>query len=125
MNKNFIPLLDAARHIEDAVTKTADYAGASHDLGEGFAPGGPGLMMAAVVNVAARDFTTEDETYKFKLQESDDNVTFTDAGPQVAVTATGSFAIWGIVSKRYVRADLDVGGTSPSITYSTDLGVHA
>lgn len=123
MNKNFVPLLDAARHIEDAVTKTADYNGAAHSLGAGFAPNGPGMCLAAVIAVTALDHTTGDETYNFHVEESADGSTWTVAGPVVPITETGTFSIPGFFNTENMRLVLDVAGTTPSITYSTEFGV--
>src|SRR5262249_13599884 len=113
MNSSFIPgLIDASKHIEDAVTKTASYNGESIDLGSGFAPGGLGDPLAAVVTVTALDHTTGDETYTMVLQESSDNATFTACGPVVTVAAIGAFTIPGWVSKRYIRVALVEAGTT-------------
>jgi len=114
---------DADMLLEDAagVTKTADYDGASLNLGAGYQPGGIGQPAAAVAQVSALDLTDTDETYTFTVEESDDNVTFTPAGPIVSVTATGALSVPAFISKRYVRLKLDVGGTTPSITYKAHL----
>ncbi len=114
---------DAQMLMEDAagVTKTADYNGASKDLGSGYAPGGIGQPAAAVVQVSALDFTTTDETYAFVVEESNDDSTFTAAGPIISVTATGATSVPCFLSKRYVRLKLDVGGTTPSLTYKVHL----
>lgn len=106
---------------EDGVTKTADYDGASLDLGSGYAPGGVGQPMAAVVVVSDLDLASSDETYAFTLQESADDSTFTDCGPAIEVTGTGTVSVPGFVSERYVRCQLDVSGTTPSATYTAHL----
>jgi hypothetical protein len=63
MNKNFVPTpQDEEGRLESAITKTADYAGTTKDMGNGFAPGGVGMPAAAVVNVTALD-TTDDLIY--------------------------------------------------------------
>jgi hypothetical protein len=113
--------VDAGKALQAAaVTKTASFDGAALDLGAGFAPGGGGQSMDAAVPVTALDFTTTDETYSFKMQESDDDSTYTDCSPAVsALTANvgSSILLPGRVQKRYVRYSLTIAGTSPSITY--------
>ncbi len=113
--------VDAGKALEAAaVTKTASFNGTGVDLGAGFAPGGGGQPMDAAVPVTALDFTTTDETYSFKMQESNDNSTYTDCSAVVsALTANvgGSILLTGRVQKRYVRYALTIAGTSPSITY--------
>lgn len=72
-----------------------------------------------VVAAGATDFTSLDETYSVKLQESDAaGGTYTDIpGASVAVTApdTTKLLTTRYRSKRFVRAALTVGGTTPSI----------
>ncbi len=124
MNTSHIPgPLDAEMLLEGAagVTKTADYVGASLDHGSGYAPGSIGQPVAAVAQVSALDLANADETYSFVLEESDDNATFTAAGPIISVTQTGTLSVPGFLSKRYTRLKLDVGGTTPSITYIAHL----
>jgi hypothetical protein len=62
---------DSSMVLQAAVTKTTDFNGAWFDLGEGFAPGGLGLPVGAVVSTTAIDATTGDETYAFKMQQAD------------------------------------------------------
>lgn len=114
---------DAEMLLEDAagVTQTADYDGATKDLGPGYAPGGIGQPTAAVVQVSALDTANGDETYSFVLEESDDGSTWSSAGPVIAVTATGALSVPGFLSKRYCRLKLAVAGTTPSITYQAHL----
>lgn len=114
---------DAELLLEDAagVTKTASYDGASLDLGAGYAPGGIGQPAAAVVQVSALDTADTDETYTAVVEESADNSTFTPAGPEIAITATGALSVPGFISKRYVRLKLTLAGTTPSITYKAHL----
>jgi hypothetical protein len=129
MNKNFTPgPLDEGLRLEAAATtKTASFIGTTKDMGVGFAPAGVGLPMAAVVDVAAGDRSSSDETYTFKLRESDDDSTYTDAGPTVTVTVagaaltTGVISVPGFISKRYVKLDLVEAGTTPSLTYEAWL----
>jgi hypothetical protein len=116
--------------LQASVTKTADFDSTAIDTGSGVAPGQspsgatPGLPVVAVINVSAIDTSDGNETYQFTVQESDDNSTFTAASIKTATTtilATGSFLIGAFIKKRYVRLDLDVSGTTPSITYSAYL----
>ena len=111
---------DAALLMQDTTTKTAAYTTPGLDLGSGFAPGGLGLPAAAVVHVSAADVADGNEAYTFVLQESSDNVTFTNAGASTAVAA-GAGAVKGWVTKRYVRLSLSVSGTTPSITFKAWL----
>jgi hypothetical protein len=86
--------------------------------------------MAAVINPTAIDRAQSDETYTFVLQESADNITFTDCGPAVSVDVAGAaativaYTVPGFVSQRYVRCKLTVGGTTPSITYEAWLNAN-
>lgn len=125
----YIPMTDADLEIQAAATKDANFSGAWLDLGEGYAPGGLGESVGAVLNVTARDFTTGNETYSFVLQQTGpdaDGVADASAaeaiGAAVAVTATGLAVVKGLLTKRFVRLVLTVGGTTPSITYSALLG---
>jgi hypothetical protein len=118
---------DESQLLQDTVTKTADFNGAGFDLGAGFEPDGIGRPVAGVIYTTAFDHTTGDETYAFKLQESDDDAAtdpYTDCGASVSVTAVGVVAAKGFIGKRYVRLALDVGGTTPSITYKAWLNFN-
>jgi hypothetical protein len=122
LHSDYIPgPLDDNLLLEDAITKTADFDGTTFDGGAGYSPGGIGMAVAAVVQVAALDRADENETYLFVLQESADGVTWKDIGPAVSVTAVGNVSVPGFLSERYVSLRLDVGGTTPSITYSAHL----
>jgi hypothetical protein len=103
--------------LQDTTTKTATYNTPGLDLGAGFAPGGLGLPVGAVVQVTALDTADANESYVFVLQESNDNVTFTAAGNSTAAGAVGVHPVRGRITKRYVRLSLTVGGTTPSITF--------
>ena len=70
--------------LQDTVTKTASFTSAGKDLGSGYAPGGLGQPVAAVVNVTALDTADGNETYTFALHESDDNVSYAAAGATAA-----------------------------------------
>ena len=81
---------------------------------------------SAKLVIAAGDIDTADgdETYAVKIEESDDNSGFSPvAGLETAITAdneTVNIRIEGLGTsrKRYLRAVLDVGGTTPSIPCS-------
>lgn len=107
--------------LQDTVTKTADFDGAALDLGEGFAPNMGGMPFQATIDVTTRDFTTGDETYVFNLQESDASGSGFATIGTVTVTSLGVKIVKGFVSKRYVRLSIDVGGTTPSMTYKSYL----
>lgn len=113
---------DTQLQLQASTTKTASFNSAGVDLGSGFAPAGGGQPMQAIVNYSAGDFTTGDETYKFQLTESSDNVTFTACSALVAAPVTvaapaGAITIGATVQKRYVRLEAVLAGTTPSITY--------
>ena len=87
----------------------------------GYAPGGPGQRVSALVAVVTRDVADGNETYTFTLQESSDNSSFAACGAACAIAATGVTIVKGVVTKRYVRLVLIVAGTTPSITYKAWL----
>lgn len=122
MARTVIPI-DAAMRPEGTadITKTADYNGAALDLGAGWTPE-PFKPMGVVLDVNALDLADTNETYEFHIEESSDNSTWTATGCRFLVTATGLIQQVFKSSKRYVRARLDVGGTTPSITYSVWFG---
>src|SRR3954471_23949488 len=112
---------DTALLMQDTTTKTANFNTAGLDLGSGFAPGGLGKPVAAVVDVTALDTSSGNETYSFTLEESNDNASFTATGAAQAVTTTGAVAVRGRLTKRYARLALVVGGTTPAVTYKAWL----
>ncbi|MGE5610858.1 MAG: hypothetical protein ACM359_16525 [Bacillota bacterium] len=125
MNTSHIPTpQDEELRLEESITKTATFDGTTKDLGLRYAPGGLGQQAAAVVQVSAMDTESTDETYKMVLQESADGETWTDAGPIISVTEVGAISIPGWISKQYARVKLDVGGTTPSITYEAWLNFN-
>lgn len=95
-------------------TRTADTNGTGIDT-QGFVEG------MLVVTAGDIDTTSTDETYVVNLQESDDNSTFvTVSGMSVTITADNTVGLLripelNVTRKRYLRAALDVGGTTPSI----------
>lgn len=77
-----------------------------------------------VVSAGDIDTADADETYAVKVEESDDNVTFTPV-TDLTTTITADNQLknvriegLGTSRKRYLRATLDVGGTTPSIPCS-------
>ena len=111
---------DAQLLLQDTTTKTANFNTPAVDFGAGFAPGGLGKPLAAVVQVTAMDTADGNESYSFTLQESPDNSAFTAIG--ISVTgAVGALPVRGWVTKRYVRLALTVGGTTPSVTFKAYL----
>ena len=78
----------------------------------------------AVIVAGDIDLTTGDETYSFKVQDSEDNSTFADvSGATATVTADNqvkNIAINGLGTSinRYVRVVLTTAGTTPSIPCS-------
>lgn len=111
---------------------TTDYwdTGKAREIGNG-----EPLAMVFTVTTAA-DYTTTDETYSFAVQ-GDDNTgfstpvlmasrlyslantnlpsTYLTAGKQVVVPIPPGF------QERYLRGHLTLGGTTPSVTVTTDI----
>lgn len=75
----------------------------------------------AIVSVGAVSGTTP--TLDLKIQESDDNSTFTDitGATFTQLTAVGREEIQFKSIKRYIRAVATIGGTSPSFTFAVIL----
>ena len=111
---------DAALLMQDTTTRTGNYTTPAVDLGSGFAPGGLGKPVAAIVHVTALDTTDGNELYTMFLQESNDNVTFTAAGAST-VPVVGVVPVRGWATKRYVRLSVTIAGTSPSMTFKAWL----
>lgn len=112
---------DAVKFLASFVpaVRTADANGSAIDT-KGFG--------SAVLTVSAGDIdlTTGDETYAFNVEESADGSTGWAAisGTSVSVTADNDVKLIRLEGlntgsrKRYLRAVLDVGGTTPSIPCS-------
>lgn len=97
-----------------AAARTADANGTAVDT-KGYTNG------MLVVDGTDIDLANADETYAVKVQESDDGSTgWTDvSGATTSITADGQvkeirLAELNVTTKRYLRAVLDVGGTTPS-----------
>lgn len=118
---------DSQLVLQASVTKTASFNSVGIDLGVGFAPGGGGKPMQAIVNYSAGDFTTGDETYTYKVQECATlGGTYRDCSAGVAAPVTvaapaGVITIGCNIQLEFVRLVLTAAGTTPSITYSAYL----
>ena len=107
--------------LQDTTTKTASFSTPAVDLGAGFSPGGLGRPAAAIVHATAVDTADGNETYTAVLQDSNDNVTFFAAGAAVSIGSVGAHAVRGWITRRYARIALTIAGTTPSITFTSDL----
>ena len=128
MNSAFVPGgQDAALKIEDAITKSATYAGTAYDMGAGFAPGAIGQPMAAVVDVTAFALggTTGASTWTATLMEATSSGgTYTACGADVSLTATGAVSVAGIISRRYVKLKLTLAGATGTGTVSLSAWIN-
>lgn len=119
--------LDAQTLLSDAQAVTADAASSNtYDTGAAGRDISQGEPLALVISVdTAADGTTTDETYAFQfIQSANADL----SSPDVLVARTigyanltaGSVHVIPIppdsITKRYVGAYYDVGGTSPSVT---------
>jgi hypothetical protein len=102
------------------VTKTTTSNLPVLDLGAGRLFGELGRPMAAVIRTTAIFLGSSDETYAFTLQDSPDNSTWTNRGT-LAVTAVGIAAVPAQIINRYVRLQVAIAGTTPSITFEAYL----
>lgn len=85
------------------------------DLGAGYAPQ-PYRPLGLELNVTARDYTTENETYVVDVQESADGQSYVSTGLKLTITATGHLRKVVTSTKRYLKLVWTLGGTTPSIT---------
>ena len=77
-----------------------------------------GERVTGVIDISAINMVTGDEIYSFVLQESADNVTYTNIGAiGKSPTAVGIMLIDGVRHQEFVRILLTVAGTNPSVTY--------
>ncbi len=123
---NDVGPLDNALSLTGGQTRTdvADATSNSYDSGKGFKPGGVGLPVVAAVHCTGVDGSSGNETYGFSLQESDDNATWSDVSVEAAAdpdVAEQNVLVKGYQTKRYLRLNLDVGGTTPSVTWQAWL----
>lgn len=108
-----------------ALTDVIDF-GSARQLGVG-----EPLYWVLSVDVAS-DRTTGDETYSFALQ-TDDNSAFSSAATLItyafpaAVVPAGTriaFALPTNLIERYLRVNATLGGTTPTVTISSWIGVE-
>lgn len=100
---------------EAAITASANGSGIDMQLSDG--------PVHLIAMAGATDFTSGDETYSWKLQESDTSGgTYTDItssnGTSSVSTTAANTAVYLSVNtrlKRWVRAVVTIGGTTPSI----------
>lgn len=120
-NTSYIPAhLDELLRLDNSATRTTNTNGTARNLGGTY--GGSGKPMNAVVRYSAADRADTNETYAFVVQESVDNSTWVTITPSVTVTgAAGTVSIPAVITGPFVRVNLAVGGTTPSITYETFL----
>jgi hypothetical protein len=119
-------MYDALNILQSLVTKTATFNSTGFDLKTGT----PRRGMKARFIVSAYNAATAGPVFTPKIQESDDNTTFTDVGATVPFTAGTAAATKEVfvsfdTSKRYIRSVMDISGTAqvPSISYLVDLGI--
>ncbi len=121
--KNVGPV-DTQLQLQAAGAVTASANGTALDLGAGWAPAAGGVPMLAILPFTALKRSAGNETYAFKLQDSPDNSTWTDAGANRATAddgyaadgTTGLLAVGGFIRNRYVRLVMTLAGTAPTIT---------
>lgn len=121
--------IDSAMELESSITKSATYAGTAYDCGAGYAPGGVGQPMAAVIDISSIEVDSGNESYAFVLTEcATSGGSYTACGPTVTLTASGSTAVAGVitvpgfVSSRYLKLSLTISGTiATGVTYSAKL----
>lgn len=104
-----------------ALTASANGAGVDMILGDA-------NNFNFVVNVGLFDITSGNETYVITVTESDDNVTFVPLATPVSITLSAGTSLGtglaqivsrlGMRSKRYLRAEIVIGGTTPSLLIS-------
>lgn len=112
-------LFDNTKAIASLVsaTRTADANGTGVDT-QGYRDG------MLLVQAGDIDLASTDESYVIELEESSDNSAWSDVvGISVTITADNQTGVaripeLNVVRKRYLRAVLNVGGTTPSIPCS-------
>jgi len=104
--------------LQDTTTQTTDFNGtANFDMGEGYAPSHGGMQYKFITDVTGLDLSNADETYSIVFEQSTTGSGGWTTVATQAVTSTGMKNVQGAIGQRYVRARLDVNGTTPSITY--------
>lgn len=121
-------MYDKLSSLQDNTTQTATFSGEGYDLGPG---GHPNERLAVRVLYSAASNTSGSNTVVFSVEHSDDNSTFyalsSGAADTVALSSTpksGELFIPVSTRKRYIRlvATISGEGTTPSVTYSGDIG---
>ena len=100
---------------EAAITASANGSGIDMQLTDG--------PVHLIAQAGATDFSSGDETYSWKLQESADNstgwtdITSSNGTSSVSTTAANTAVYLSVNTrlKRWVRAVVTIGGTTPSI----------
>jgi hypothetical protein len=100
-----------------AITASANGSGVDMILGDA-------NNFNAILNYGVYDIASGNETYVVAITESDDNITFVPLATPVAfpsLTSAGGSpgtanvsTVLGKRSKRYLRAEMTLGGTTPS-----------
>lgn len=120
-------ILDGQTLVWDAAAITADAASTNtYDTGSAGRDISVGEPLALFISVdVAADFTTGDETYAFQIiQSANANLSSPDILTVRTITAAnltaGTIHVIplpsGALTKRYLGAYVDVGGTTPTIT---------
>jgi len=97
---------DAEQVLIASATKTASETGSGIHVGEN-------VELDVEVNVRGTVSGTS-PTLDVVIEESDDNITFTTLHTFAQITAAGLAKALMRTTKQYVRADLTIGGTTPS-----------
>lgn len=109
----------AKRSLDPQTGTSSDTNGQSVDT-KGFHDG----MLVVATN--SLDSTDGDETYEVKVQESDDDSSWSDSGISITLDRSNDgtsvkvarISELNVVRKRYLRAQLVTGGTTPSADVS-------
>lgn len=123
-------MYDKLSVLQAEVTKTASFNGSGYDLTAGGYPN-ERLMARVLYNSAAN--ASGSGVVTFSIEHSDDNVAFvalaSGAADKITLTTTdqdGEIFIPVTTNKRYIRLVCTIaGGTTPTITYSGDIGTAA
>lgn len=113
-------MYDANLTLQASVTKTSTFS----STGVNLPAGTPRRGLKARVIVTAASGTTP--TLTPKIQESADNSTWTDLAFPVGTDAMSDVGVVFIPFEThlpYVRLVATIAGTSPSFTYSADIGL--
>lgn len=100
-----------------AATKTATFTATAVDLKTGT----PRRGLVARINYGT--FGGTSPTCIVKIQDSADNTTYTDLATGTTATAAGLQFVPFSTSNRYARVIGTIGGTSPTVPVTVDLGI--